>query len=282
MSLLSTLLSLLSLLIFLLPCTVLYSTVLLYCTVQQSAAQHGTAQHSTAQHSAAQHSTVLYCTVLYCTVLHCTLLYSNLFVHFPFCVCSPLSLRNPTVQYSTVLYSTVLYNARQYSTVLYCAILFSGIARTVLGFAENVRRQKLEAEAAYMLRAEALAVEPSSPFLQKLANTAAAKMSLDVEELHWLADVLNISIRCTLSDEVFKQFQNSGSRLLQDAVYGPPCSTTDVHIYLMWLVNPESREKCGHYCLMRPCEDGEEGAVWLPADATPAPVQRPYQDILAR
>ena len=81
-------------LLFVLHCTVPYSTVLrrtpLYCTVV--------------------YCTVFYCSVLFCTVLYCTLLYCTVLYCTLYC----------TVLYCTVLYCTVLYCTVMYCTVLCC------------------------------------------------------------------------------------------------------------------------------------------------------------------
>ena len=77
------------------------------------------------------------------------------------------------------------------------------IARTDLGFAVNKRRVKLEADMAQQLRKMALQktyAEDQSLYLQWRKN-AGKFLSLDVEELHWLADVLQLSIRCIIEDE---------------------------------------------------------------------------------
>lgn len=86
---------------------------------------------------------------------------------------------------------------------------WSCIARHESGFAKNSRTVKEEAEAAYAMRKLALesSDELDDPILAAMASKAAQSLSLDVHELSWLGNTLDLAIRCSV-DEKATGFKN--------------------------------------------------------------------------
>lgn len=80
---------------------------------------------------------------------------------------------------------------------------WSRIARHESGFAVNGRTVKEEADAAHALRK--LALESTDrlddPILVAMASKAAQSLSLDVHELAWLGNTLDLAIRCSVDEK---------------------------------------------------------------------------------
>ena len=77
------------------------------------------------------------------------------------------------------------------------------IARHSSGFAVNSRRVKEEGREAEALRKLALAsTDRTDPTMVQLAENASKHLSLDVSELSWLGNTLDLAIRCTISEQV--------------------------------------------------------------------------------
>ena len=91
-------------------------------------------------------------------------------------------------------YHSILAN-RNYDT--WCKI-----PRHSSGYAKNNRTVKREEEDAQELRELALSLTPEhDELLHHLSVRASERCYVDLMELSWLGQVLNLAIRCTISDE---------------------------------------------------------------------------------
>ena len=80
--------------------------------------------------------------------------------------------------------------------------MWKSIHRTEFGYASNRRTVKLEADKAYAIRDLAISnTDQTNQVLLSMANMAAEHLTVDVAELSWLANALNLSIRCTIDEE---------------------------------------------------------------------------------
>ena len=78
------------------------------------------------------------------------------------------------------------------------------IPRYSSGYAKNNRTVKREEENATELRELALSLTPGhDELLQQLADRVSERCYVDIVELSWLGQVLNLAIRCTISDEAW-------------------------------------------------------------------------------
>jgi len=81
---------------------------------------------------------------------------------------------------------------------------WSQISRHRSGYAKNSRIVKEEGQNAMQLRELALSLTPADDeLLQQLAARVSQRTYVDVMELSWLGKVLNLAIRCTISDEAW-------------------------------------------------------------------------------
>ena len=87
------------------------------------------------------------------------------------------------------------------------------VTRHESGFAVNPRIVKQEAEAAASLRQLALeSTDMDDPIMVELANSASESLSLDICELSWLGNTLDLAIRCTIDEKALGAYSNCTER----------------------------------------------------------------------
>lgn len=78
---------------------------------------------------------------------------------------------------------------------------WSQVSRYTNGFAVNPRVEQTESKTAKRPRDHALACVPHDPVIAEQALEAARSLTVDIGELSWLGESLDLAIRCSIAKE---------------------------------------------------------------------------------